>query len=185
MTAILPARVPSSAAPVARVLVLNATYEALSVVSGRRAVWLVLDDKADVIHEGDRLVRSERLALPVPSVVRLRSYIKVPFQRRATLNRRAVFARDAHRCQYCGAPAESIDHVLPRSRGGPHAWENVVAACRPCNVKKRDRLPEESGMRLRRSPCAPRGAAWVAAAVGRVPEHWTPYLGGWGAELAS
>ncbi len=160
-----------------RALVLNATYEALSIVSSRRAVCLVLDDKAEILHASDRVVHSERVAMAVPSVVRLRAYVRVPFERRATLNRRAVFARDGHRCQYCGGPAESIDHVVPRSRGGRHAWENVVAACRSCNLGKRDRSPEESGMRLRRPPAAPRGAAWVAAAVGRVPELWTPYLG--------
>ena len=107
---------------------------------------------------------------PEPSVVRLAYYVKVPYQARIALNRRAVFARDGHRCQYCGASAENIDHVIPRSRGGPHAWDNVVAACRPCNSRKRDRLLEESGMKLRRKPTR-RGSApgswWPAAASGR------------------
>jgi 5-methylcytosine-specific restriction endonuclease McrA len=113
----------------------------------------------------------------VPSVVRLRCYVRVPFQRLAPLNRRGVFARDGHRCQYCGASAESIDHVVPRSRGGEHTWDNVVAACRPCNVHKRDRLLHETSMRLRRRPRAPRAVTWVVVAAGSVPSNWEPYLG--------
>jgi 5-methylcytosine-specific restriction endonuclease McrA len=112
----------------------------------------------------------------VPSIVRLRYVVKVPFHRRANLNRRAVFARDEHRCQYCGERADSIDHVLPRSKGGQHEWENVVAACRPCNVRKRDRLLEETSMRLARRPVQPRDHSWIVVAVDRVPEGWAPYL---------
>src|SRR5687768_1819494 len=117
-----------------RALVLNASYEPLGVVTVRRAVVLVLSQKADVLHDTGDVLRSERLVVKVPSVIRLRYFVKVPFRRRAALNRRAVFARDDHRCQYCGAAAESIDHVVPRAKGGLHEWENVVAACRPCNV---------------------------------------------------
>jgi 5-methylcytosine-specific restriction endonuclease McrA len=109
-------------------------------------------------------------------VIRLRHFVKVPFRRRAPLNRRGVFARDGHSCQYCGVTAESIDHVVPRSKGGEHTWENVVAACRPCNVRKRDRLLHETTMVLRRRPTAPRELTWVVVAVGTVPQHWEPYL---------
>jgi 5-methylcytosine-specific restriction endonuclease McrA len=157
-------------------LVLNATYEPLGVVSARRAVVLVLGEKADLLHASGDQVHSERLTVPVPSVIRLRYVVKVPFVRRAALNRRAVFARDGSRCQYCTAPAESIDHVVPRSRGGEHAWENVVAACRPCNTAKRDRTPDEAGMRLLRPCRAPRGSAWVTLGAPLVPEAWKPYL---------
>jgi 5-methylcytosine-specific restriction endonuclease McrA len=160
----------------ATALVLNATYEPLCVVSARRAVVLVLGEKADVLHETGAAMRSERLAVPIPSVIRLRYFVKVPFVRRAALNRRAVFARDAARCQYCAGPADSIDHVVPRSRGGEHVWENVVAACRPCNTAKRDRLLSEAGMRLRRHPRVPRERTWVSVAVGTVPQLWEPYL---------
>ena len=159
-----------------RALVLNATYEPLCVVPARRAVVLVLDRKADVLHEGDDAFRSERLTVQVPSVIRLRTFVKVPFRRRAPLNRRGVFARDGHRCQYCGAAAESIDHVIPRSRGGAHSWDNVVAACRPCNVRKRDRLLAETTMCLPREPDVPRDLTWVVVAVGHVPGSWEPYL---------
>ncbi|MGE0796483.1 MAG: HNH endonuclease [Acidimicrobiia bacterium] len=158
-------------------MVLNATYEPLCVVPARRAVVLVLSDKAEVVHPTDQVMHSARLQVNVPSVVRLVSYVRVPVRRRAPLNRRAVFARDGHRCQYCGGDAESIDHVVPRSRGGEHAWDNVVAACRPCNSRKRDRLLAETTMALRRHPRVPRELTWVTVAVGSVPSAWEPYLG--------
>ena len=157
-------------------LVLNATYEPLSVVSARRAVVLVLGDKAEIVHGTEEEMRSARMAVPVPSVVRLVSYVRVPVRRRAPLNRRAIFARDGNRCQYCAGPAESIDHVVPRSRGGQHVWENVVAACRPCNTRKRDRLLAETPMVLRRHPTAPRALMWISVAAGTVPTAWEPYL---------
>ena len=88
-----------------------------------------------------------------------------------------VFAGDGHRCQYCGAQAENIDHIVPRSKGGQHAWDNVVAACRRCNARKRDHLLEETGMKLRHPPLAPRGRVWALAALGAVLPDWEPYLG--------
>jgi 5-methylcytosine-specific restriction endonuclease McrA len=160
----------------ARSLVLNATDEPLSIVSTRRAAVLVLGEKADVVHADDGWLRSEHRRLPVPSVVRLRYFVRVPFPRRAALNRRAVFARDDHRCQYCHGPAESIDHIVPRSRGGGHDWGNVVAACRPCNVRKRDRYLEDTTMRLRSTPRAPRQLSWLVVAMGDIPEQWVPYV---------
>ena len=157
-------------------LVLNASYEPLSVVSSRRATCLVLSDKAEILEDDGTVLRSERMVFPSPSVIRLRYMVKVPFVRRAALSRRAVFARDDHRCQYCGDPADSIDHVQPRSRGGQHTWENVVAACRPCNLAKRDRTPEEAGMPLI-APCrAPRSSAWVVVSVSAIPDAWRRYL---------
>ncbi|MGI9052354.1 MAG: HNH endonuclease [Ilumatobacteraceae bacterium] len=157
-------------------LVLNASYEPLSVVPARRAVCLVLADKADVIEADGTEMRSPSISLPSPLVIRLRYMVKVPYHRRTALSRRAVFARDDYRCQYCGHNADSIDHVLPRSRGGQHVWENVAAACRPCNLAKRDRTPDEAGMRLARPCHAPRSTAWVVVSVARVPEAWKPYL---------
>ena len=157
-------------------LVLNATYEPLSVVSARRAVCLVLADKADVVHDDGTMLHAARFSMPTPIVIRLRYVVKVPYRRRTSLSRRAVFARDDSRCQYCGGHADSIDHVVPRSKGGPHEWDNVVAACRPCNLRKRDRSPDEAGMRLARHPAPPRELAWVVVSVGRVPDEWKPYL---------
>jgi 5-methylcytosine-specific restriction endonuclease McrA len=160
-----------------RSLVLNASYEPLSVVPARRAVVLVLDEKADVIHETDTALHSERLTVAIPSVIRLRYFVRVPFRRAAALSRRGVFLRDSGRCQYCGKRAESLDHVVPRSRGGEHTWDNVVAACGRCNATKRDRLLEETTMRLRRRPQTPNHLSWVAVAVSSVPTDWAQYLG--------
>jgi 5-methylcytosine-specific restriction endonuclease McrA len=157
-------------------LVLNATYEPLSIVPARRAACLVLAEKAEIVHDDGTELHSARLNIPSPTVIRLRYVVKVPYQRVAALSRRAIFARDEHRCQYCGRAADSIDHVFPRSRGGSHAWDNVAAACRPCNLFKRDRTPTEAGMRLTRPPRAPRELAWVVIAIGRVPDDWKPYL---------
>ncbi len=155
---------------------LNATYEALCVVSTRRALILLLDEKADLLHPTERFFHSERISFAEPSVVRLRHFIKVPYQARIALNRRAVFARDGHRCQYCGAVAENIDHVIPRSRGGAHAWDNVVASCRPCNARKRDHLLEDTSMRLRRPPTVPRQRTFILVASGRIRSEWEMYL---------
>ena len=157
-------------------LVLNASFEPLSVVPSRRAVCLVLDEKAEVVEHDGTLLRSESLSLPNPLVIRLLYMVKVPYHCRTALSRRAVFARDDHRCQYCGGVADSIDHIVPKSRGGLHVWENVAAACRRCNLDKRDRTPDEAGMKLAKSPHTPREMAWVTVAVGSVPEAWRPYL---------
>ena len=157
-------------------LVLNATYEPLSVVPSRRAACLVLADKADLVEDDGTHLHSANLAIPNPLVIRLRYVVKVPYHRRTALSRRAIFMRDEHRCQYCGGHADSIDHVLPRSRGGRNEWENVAAACRPCNLHKRDRTPDEANMRLMRAPRAPREQAWVTVSVTRVPEAWKPYI---------
>lgn len=159
-----------------RALVLNATYEPLSVVAGRRAAVLVLSERAEIVHPSDEVLHSERLAVPVPSVVRLTVMVHVPFIRRVPVSRRGVLARDAHRCQYCGCRAETVDHVVPRSRGGAHTWENVVAACRPCNLHKADRPLRDSGLRLRCTPRPPRRSFWVTTAVDAVPALWEPYL---------
>ena len=102
----------------ARALLLNASFEPLCVVSSRRAVVLVLKDKAEIVHRNGAEFRSERRIVPVPSVIRLVHFVRVPFRATAPLSRRAVFARDHHRCQYCGSNAENLDHVVPRSRGG-------------------------------------------------------------------
>ncbi len=160
-----------------KALVLNATTEPLCVVAARRAVVLVLSSKADVVSSNGHRFRSERIDMPAPSVVQLRSFVRVPYRRRAALSRRGVFIRDGYACQYCGVPAENVDHVLPRSRGGAHEWENVVAACRRCNSRKRDHTPAEARMTLARTPFAPRPAFWLVVAVGGMDPAWDAYLG--------
>lgn len=160
-----------------RALVLNATFEPLGVVSTRRALLLVVGSKAEVLHTTGRHFRAERVAMPEPSVVRLARYVRVPHERTVALNRRTVFARDGHRCQYCGGQAESIDHVVPRSRGGAHSWENVVACCRRCNTHKEDHLLHEAGLVLRCAPAPPRHRVWLLAMSGGGRADWAPYLG--------
>lgn len=158
------------------VLVLNATFEPLSVVSIRRAVCLLLTERVELLHGSGRPVRSERLRLDEPSVVRLARYVHIPYTNHRAPNRRGVLVRDGHTCQYCAGPAETVDHVVPRSRGGRHTWDNVVAACRRCNGGKRDRLLSETNMRLARTPGPPPPRTWIEVAAGSVPASWLPYL---------
>ena len=172
-----PVAVPTPVSSTRRALVLNATFAPLGIVSSRRAVLLVLDTKAELVHATERVFRAARVTVPEPSVVRLVRYVKVPHNYRVAVNRRTVFARDGSKCQYCGASAENLDHVIPRSKGGPHTWENVVAACRPCNTRKEDRLPHEAGMVLRSTPSAPRHRVQLLALCGNTSEDWADYLG--------
>lgn len=146
------------------------------VLPAKRAIVLVLQDKAEVLHAREALVRSERLTLALPSVLRLRYYVHVRFQARTGVNRKAIFTRDGHRCQYCGGVAENLDHIVPRSRGGTHSWNNVVASCRKCNTRKENRTPEEAGMRLRRRPGAPQRSMLIGASYGRIYPEWEQYF---------
>jgi 5-methylcytosine-specific restriction endonuclease McrA len=161
---------------VRRALVLNASYEPLSIVSSRRAICLLIADKAELIEADDAVVRSATLTMASPAVIRLRYMVKAPRRRIAAVSRRAVFARDDYRCQYCGRHADSIDHIVPRSRGGRDVWDNLAAACRPCNSAKRDRTPDEAGMRLIRPCRPPRATAWIVVGGSFVPDTWKPYL---------
>ena len=158
-----------------RTLLLNATFEPLCVVSLRRAVVLVLKGKAEIVARDVAELHSARMNVPCPSVIRLVHFVRVPYRSRVPLSRRAVFARDEHRCQYCNRPAENIDHVIPRSRGGEHTWENVVASCRPCNARKENRYLHETDLRLRRLPVAPH-SSWVVTSGGPIDPAWQPYL---------
>ena len=153
---------------------LNASHQPLGVVAARRAVILVLKDKAEVLVPNGQVFRSERVRIDAPSVLRLRQFVRVPYRHEAPLTRRAVFARDGWTCQYCGAAAENLDHVIPRSRGGTHSWDNVVAACRRCNSRKENRLIEDAGLRLARRPTAPRDGFRLS--LGRLEPEWEPYL---------
>ena len=157
-------------------LVLNASYEPLCVVSEHRAVVLLLAAKAVAVQESGAVLHSASTEVGVPSVVRLTRFVKVPYRQSVPLTRRGVLARDLHRCVYCGATATSIDHVQPRSRGGPHVWENVVAACRHCNHSKADRTLAELGWSLRHPPQAPSGVAWRILGQRTVDPRWHEYL---------
>jgi 5-methylcytosine-specific restriction endonuclease McrA len=159
-------------------LVLNATYEPLGVVSSRRAVVLVLTDKAVSVEEGEQVLHSVSCTISIPAVVRLTRFVRVPYRAGVPLTRRAVFARDGGRCVYCGAAATSLDHVVPRSRGGEHNWENVVASCGRCNHVKADRDISTLGWRLRHAPREPTGMAWRVLGTGRCDPAWHRWLSG-------
>lgn len=158
-------------------LVLNATYEPLCVVSSRRAVVLVLTARAIAVESSAIVLHAERTAIAVPAVVRLTRFVKVPYRTAVPITRKGVLARDEHRCVYCGSAATSLDHVVPKSRGGAHSWENVVAACGRCNHAKADRPLHELGWRMPRPPQAPTGAAWRILGSRRLDAVWLPFLG--------
>ncbi len=162
-----------------RVLLLNVTYEPLTTVGLRRAVCLVLCGKAEVVHvdaEG-AILHAASVALATPSVIRLSRYVRVPYRNRVPLTRAALMRRDNYRCAYCGRRAETIDHVVPRSRGGQHAWENCVASCQICNHHKADRLLSELGWTLAVLPAVPRGAHWrLVGAQHDGDPQWAAYL---------
>ncbi|MGW5053556.1 HNH endonuclease [Actinokineospora sp. NPDC004072] len=172
-----PARTPWSRR---RVLLLNATYEPLTALPMRRAVVLLVCGKAEVVH-GDptgMVVHSATSSVEVPSVIRLATYVRVPYRGRVPLTRAGLMLRDRYRCAYCGGRAETIDHVVPRSRGGQHTWQNCVACCAKCNHRKADKLLSELGWRLRVVPSAPRGPHWrLLAGVVDADPLWLPYLG--------
>lgn len=163
-----------------RVLLLNATFEPLTALPLRRAIVLVVCGKADVVH-GDSaglVLHSVGTSVVVPSVIRLRTFVRVPYRARVPMTRAALMHRDRYRCAYCGARAETVDHVVPRSRGGEHCWENCVACCARCNHRKADRLLSELGWGLRIVPRPPRGQHWrLLAAVPDADPQWLPYLG--------
>ena len=170
----LPVPSPGTAAAT---LLLNATYEPLCVLSSRRAIVLVLAEKAEPVDSAADVVHAETVSLAVPVVVRLTRYVRVPYPAQVPLSRRAVFTRDGQTCVYCGGSATSIDHVVPRSRGGTHTWDNVVAACRRCNHTKADRSLAELGWALPHPPRTPSGAAWRLLGARSVDPRWRSWLG--------
>jgi 5-methylcytosine-specific restriction endonuclease McrA len=160
-----------------KVLVLNTTYEPLNVCSLRRALVLMLKDKAEVIEDSSTTLRSERASFTVPHVIRLRSYVSMPRAAGRRISRRAVFARDQFRCQYCGAQKRlTVDHVVPRSKGGGDGWDNVVTSCAPCNLRKGDRLLPADGLTLARKPRPPEPFSFIFTEVDHIHDSWRPYL---------
>ena len=163
-----------------QVLVLNASYEPLNVCSVRRAHVLVYKGKAEVIERLDQPLTSATSTYPWPHVIRLVTYVRVPRAVQRKISRRALFARDGWRCVYCGSNSGrlTLDHVVPRSRGGDSVWENVVTSCAPCNHKKGNRLLAEAKMTLSSPPRAPAPVLFIQLAAPKIPTRWKPYLGG-------
>ena len=161
-----------------KVLVLNQNYEPLSVCHVKKAVILLYLGKAELIEAWDgKALRSVSMSLPFPSIVRLSVYIRIPYKK-IILSRKNILRRDGHRCQYCGrndVPL-TVDHIVPKARGGEDAWENLVCACIECNNKKGDRIPQESRMLLLRKPLRPTHVTFLRHFVGHMDERWKPYL---------
>ena len=162
-----------------RVLVLNASYEPINVCNVRRATVLVLKERAEIIERGEGALHSERLTFERPCVIRLVRYVRVPRDvHRRKITRKAVLARDEWTCQYCGRQTAglTVDHVIPRSRGGLSVWENIVTSCAPCNRKKGNLTPREASMHPRSSPRPPGPTVFIQLASPRIPVAWEPYL---------
>jgi len=162
------------------VLVLNVTYEPLSVVSMRRALVLLLKEKAEVLEAAERELHAASITMRMPLVIRLVYYVHVPHSALVPFSRKTVMMRDKYTCQYCGAQPSraelTIDHVLPKVRGGLSTWENVVCACKSCNNRKGSRTPEEANMVLRARPSKPQYFAIVVLSSQTVHEVWGKYL---------
>ncbi|MDQ4490894.1 HNH endonuclease [Sinomonas sp. ASV486] len=159
-----------------RTLVLNAGYEPLAVVTFRRALVLVLAGKASVVAEDGEPVVGPRDVLGRPSVILLHRYIRPRRTYVTAVSRRGVLRRDAHACGYCGKPAHTVDHVLPRSRGGADSWENLVACCLRCNNVKGDHTPSEMGWKLRFTPAEPVGVVWQIKELEKPAAQWSAFL---------
>jgi 5-methylcytosine-specific restriction endonuclease McrA len=162
-----------------RVLLLNATYEPLALVSDRRAVVLILDGRAEAVafRPSGHVFHSAQCNVEVPAIVRLSRMVRIPrWARTPPLTRRAVLRRDGGQCAYCADVADTIDHVVPRSRGGRHEWTNVVASCKRDNLAKADLLLSELGWTLRVAPHAPDGHLWRLRHLAEIDPLWEPYL---------
>ena len=159
------------------VLVLNQDYQPHSVCSVERSLKLLFLGKAEMLHDyTDLSISTVNDSFEYPSVIRLRRYINLPFKR-IVLSRRNVMRRDHFKCQYCSSASHlTIDHVMPRSRGGGDSWENLVTACTHCNTRKGNRTPEEAQMPLKRKPFRPHHIAFMRVVSGKVSEEWKPYL---------
>jgi 5-methylcytosine-specific restriction endonuclease McrA len=160
-----------------RTLVLNAGYEPLGVVSFKRALILVLNQKATVISgDEEKQVHSARGSYALPRVILLSRYVRVPHSRKVPLSRRGVLRRDGNQCAYCKRAANTIDHVQPKSRGGLDTWENLVACCLRCNNIKGDKTLHELGWELPVTPRMPSGLAWTIRGADSVDPEWMDFL---------
>lgn len=160
-----------------RVLVLNQDYSPVSVCSAERAFLLIYLDKAELVHEDpDNKIRSVSASFPAPSVIRLQKYIFIPFKS-VMLTRQNLFKRDSNRCLYCGDKRDlTLDHVLPKSRGGSTTWANLATACKKCNSIKGNKTPSEAQMPLAQEPFKPSYIMFVRNFSGFTSEDWLQYL---------
>lgn len=160
-----------------QVLVLNADYSAINICTVPKAFLLVFLNKAELIAESDSAaLRTVSRAYACPVIIKLNRFVNIPYKR-VELTRQNIFKRDHHQCQYCGKKSSlTIDHILPKSRGGRTSWDNLITACKNCNSRKGHNLPEEAGMTLRQKPFRPSFVMFVRDFSGKVNEAWLPYL---------
>ncbi|TRZ65985.1 HNH endonuclease [bacterium] len=160
-----------------KVLVLNQNYEPITVCNVRRAVILAFLGKAEIVSRSqDKIIRTVYRCFEYPSIVRLSIFVRVPYKK-IILSRKNILRRDNHRCQYCGSTQNlTIDHIIPKSKGGDDTWENLVTACIRCNNKKGNRTPEESNMVLRVRPKKPSHITFIKNFAGEFDDNWKPYL---------
>lgn len=159
-------------------LVLNQNYEPISICNARKAILLLFLGKAELIEaKNGKVVRSPKTQIPVPSIVRLDDYVRLPFQK-IILSRKNILRRDGHQCQYCGSQGGNLtlDHIIPKSQGGEDTWENLITACVSCNNKKDNKKPEDANMRLLRQPRKPNHITFIRHSVNKIDERWKPYL---------
>ena len=162
----------------ARVLLLNQSYEPLIICNVKKAIILILLGKAELVADNEKKrLRSVSSSFPWPSVIRLNSYVRVPYKR-IIISRKNILKRDGHKCAYCGRGhlPLTLDHIVPKSRGGEDTWDNLIAACIRCNNKKGDRTPKEAGMEMLFQPHTPSHIMIIKNAAGRLDESWKPYL---------
>ncbi len=161
-----------------RVLVLNQDYSPLSICSIQRAFLLIFLQKAELVSQFEgQFLRTVTHRFPAPAVIRISKYISIPYKG-VELSRQNVFKRDSYECQYCGTKTElTLDHVLPRSRKGRSSWTNLVTACKSCNARKGDSLPEEAGLALRTKPYKPSFILFLRDFSGYIQDEWRPFLG--------
>jgi 5-methylcytosine-specific restriction endonuclease McrA len=160
------------------VLVLNFTYEALNVTHFQRAVKMLFAGKAEIVHARDRTIASTSFEMRMPSIIRMLYYIRRPRQRVA-LTKKNVLIRDDYSCQYCGLHGErlmTVDHIVPKSRGGLSVWENLACACMRCNNRKNNRSPNEANMHLIRKPRQPKYIPWIQIKRNTLPDEWGKFL---------
>lgn len=147
------------------------------MVSFKRALVLVLNEKATVLAGADsQRVHSANREFELPTVILLQRYVRIPGSRKIPVSRRGVLRRDGFRCGYCSKSANTIDHVLPKSRGGQDTWENLVACCLKCNNAKSDKTPAEMGWELRVTPKMPSGVIWTVRGAERAEPQWAEFL---------